>query len=62
MTSAASKNSDGSIALSTKVTATSSSGKSMVQNGTATATIKSSSLTLGASGASVSIDMTWGEF
>lgn len=62
MTSAASKNSDGSIALSTKVTATSSSGKSMVQNGTATATIKSSSLTLGASEASVSIDMTWGEF
>lgn len=62
MTSAASKNGDGSIALSTKVTATSSSGKSMVQNGTATATIKSSSLTLGASGASVSIDMTWGEF
>lgn len=62
MTSAASKNADGSIALSTKVTATSSSGKSMVQNGTATATIKSSSLTLGASGASVSIDMTWGEF
>ena len=62
MSSAASKNSDGSIALSTKVTATSSSGKSMVQNGTATATIKSSSLTLGASGSSVSIDMTWGEF
>lgn len=62
MTSAASKNADGSIALSTKVTATSSSGKSMVQNGTATATIKSSSLTLGASGSSVSIDMTWGEF
>lgn len=62
MTSAASKNADGSIALSTKVTATSSSGKSMVQNGTATATIKSSSLTLEASGASVSIDMTWGEF
>ena len=62
MSSAAKKNSDGSIALSTKVTATSSSGKSMVQNGTATATIKSSSLTLGASGSSVSIDMTWGEF
>lgn len=62
MTSAASKNADGSIALRTKVTATSSSGKNMVQNGTATATIKSSSLTLGASGASVSIDMTWGEF
>lgn len=62
MTSAASKNADGSIALSTKVAATSSSGKSMVQKGTATATIKSSSLTLGASGASVSIDMTWGEF
>lgn len=62
ITSSASKNADGSIALSTKVTATSSSGKSMVQNGTATATIKSSSLTLGASGASVSIDMTWGEF
>lgn len=62
MTSAASKNADGSIALSTKVTATSSSGKDMVQNGTATATIKSSSLTLGASGSSVSIDMTWGEF
>lgn len=62
MTSAASKNADGSIALSTIVTATSSSGKSMVQNGTATATIKSSSLTLGASGSSVSIDMTWGEF
>lgn len=62
MTSAASRNADGSIALSTKVTATSSSGKSMVQNGTATATIKSSSLTLGASGSSVSIDMTWGEF
>lgn len=62
MTSAASQNADGSIALKTKVTATSSSGKDMVQNGTATATIKSSSLTLGASGASVSIDMTWGEF
>lgn len=62
MTSAASKNADGSIALKTKVTATSSSGKDMVQNGTATATIKSSSLTLGASGSSVSIDMTWGEF
>lgn len=62
MSSAASKNADGSIALSTKVTATSSSGKSMVQSGTATATIKSSSLTLGASGSSVSIDMTWGEF
>lgn len=62
MTSAASKNADGSIALSTKVAATSSSGKSMVQNGTATATIKSSSLTLGASESSVSIDMTWGEF
>ena len=62
MTSAASRNADGSIALKTKVTATSSSGKDMVQNGTATATIKSSSLTLGASGSSVSIDMTWGEF
>lgn len=62
VTSSASPNSDGSIALHTKVTATSSSGKSMVQNGTATATIKSSSLTLGASGSSVSIDMTWGEF
>lgn len=62
MTSAASKNADGSIALKTKVTATSSSGKDMVQNGTATATIKSSSLTLEASGSSVSIDMTWGEF
>lgn len=62
MTSAASQNADGSIALKTKVTATSSSGKDMVQNGTATATIKSSSLTLGANGASVSIDMTWGEF
>lgn len=62
MTSAASQNADGSIALKTKVTATSSSGKNMVQNGTATATIKSSSLTLGANGASVSIDMTWGEF
>ena len=62
MSSATKKNSDGSIALSTKVTATSSSGKSMVQNGTATATIKSSSLTLGASGSSVSIDMTLGEF
>ena len=62
VTSSASPNSDGSIALHTKVTATSSSGKDMVQNGTATATIKSSSLTLGASGSSVSIDMTWGEF
>lgn len=62
ITSAASANADGSIALKTKVTATSSSGKDMVQNGTATATIKSSSLTLGASGSSVSIDMTWGEF
>lgn len=62
ITSSASPNSDGSIALHTKVTATSSSGKDMVQNGTATATIKSSSLTLGASGSSVSIDMTWGEF
>ena len=62
VTSAASANADGSIALKTKVTATSSSGKDMVQNGTATATIKSSSLTLGASGSSVSIDMTWGEF
>lgn len=62
MSSAAKKNSDGSIALSTKITATSSSGKSMVQNETATATIKSSSLTLGASGSSVSIDMTWDEF
>lgn len=62
ITSSASPNSDGSIALHTKVTATSSSGKNMVQNGTATATIKSSSLTLGASGSSVSIDMTWGEF
>lgn len=62
VTSAASANADGSVALKTKVTATSSSGKDMVQNGTATATIKSSSLTLGASGSSVSIDMTWGEF
>lgn len=62
MSSAASANADGSIALKTKITATSSSGKDMVQNGTATATIKSSSLTLGASGSSVSIDMTWGEF
>lgn len=62
VTSSASANADGSIALKTKVTATSSSGKDMVQNGTATATIKSSSLTLGASGSSVSIDMTWGEF
>lgn len=62
MSSAASENADGSITLSTKVTATSSSGKDMVQKGTATATIKSSSLTLGASGSSVSIDMTWGEF
>lgn len=62
VTSSASANSDGSIALKTKVTATSSSGKDMVRNGTATATIKSSSLTLGASGSSVSIDMTWGEF
>lgn len=62
ITSAASANADGSVALKTKVTATSSSGKDMVQNGTATATIKSSSLTLGASGSSVSIDMTWGEF
>lgn len=62
MSSAASANSDGSVALKTSVTATSSSGKNMVQNGTATATIKSSSLTLGASGSSVSIDMVWGEF
>ena len=62
VTSAASANADGSVALKTKVTATSSSGKNMVQNGTATATFKSSSLTLGASGSSVSIDMTWGEF
>lgn len=62
ITSSASPNSDGSIALHTKITATSSSGKDMVQKGTATATIKSSSLTLGASGSSVSIDMTWGEF
>lgn len=62
VTSAASANADGSVALKTKVTATSSSGKDMVQNGTATATFKSSSLTLGASGSSVSIDMTWGEF
>lgn len=62
VTSAASANADGSVALKTKVTATSSSGKDMVQNGTATATIKSSSLILGASGSSVSIDMTWGEF
>lgn len=62
ITSAASANADGSVALKTKVTATSSSGKDMVQNGTATATFKSSSLTLGASGSSVSIDMTWGEF
>lgn len=62
VTSSASANADGSVALKTKVTATSSSGKDMVQNGTATATIKSSSLTLGASGSSVSIDMTWGEF
>lgn len=60
--SSASANTDGSVALKTKITATSSSGKDMVQNGTATATIKSSSLTLGASGSSVSIDMTWGEF
>lgn len=62
VTSAASANADGSVALTTKVTATSSSGKDMVQSGTATATFKSSSLTLGASGSSVSIDMTWGEF
>lgn len=62
ITSAASANADGSVALKTKVTATSSSGKDMVQSGTATATFKSSSLTLGASGSSVSIDMTWGEF
>lgn len=62
ITSSASANADGSVALKTKVTATSSSGKNMVQNGTATATIKSSSLTLGASESSVSIDMTWGEF
>lgn len=62
ITSSASANADGSVALKTQVTATSSSGKDMVQNGTATATIKSSSLTLGASGSSVSIDMTWGEF
>lgn len=62
VTSSASANSDGSVALKTKVTATASSGKDMVQNGTATATFKSSSLTLGASGSSVSIDMTWGEF
>lgn len=62
ITSSASANADGSVALKTKVTATSSSGKDMVQNGTATAIIKSSSLTLGASGSSVSIDMTWGEF
>lgn len=62
ITNSASANADGSVALKTKVTATSSSGKDMVQNGTATATIKSSSLTLGASGSSVSIDMTWGEF
>lgn len=62
VTSSVSANADGSVALKTKVTATSSSGKDMVQSGTATATIKSSSLTLGASGSSVSIDMTWGEF
>lgn len=62
ITSTASANTDGSIDLKTKVTATSSSGKDMVQKGTATATIKSSSLTLGASESSVSIDMTWGEF
>ena len=62
ITSSASANADGSVALKTEVTATSSSGKDMVQNGTATAIIKSSSLTLGASGSSVSIDMTWGEF
>ena len=62
VTSSASANADGSVALKTKVTATASSGKDMVQNGTATATFKSSSLTFGASGSSVSIDMTWGEF
>lgn len=62
VTSAASANANGSVALKTIVTATSSSGKNMVQSGTATATFKSSSLTLGASGSSVSIDMTWGEF
>lgn len=62
VTSAASANADGSVALKTKITATSSSGKDMAQNGTTTATFKSSSLTLGASGSSVSIDMIWGEF
>lgn len=62
LTNSASVNSDGFVELNTKVTATASSGKDMVQNGIATATFKSSSLTLGASGSSVSIDMTWGEF
>lgn len=48
--------------ITTKITANAAGGKDAVTAGTATATISTSSLTIGASGSNVSIDMTWGEF
>lgn len=48
--------------ITTTIAANNVNGKSMVTAGTATSTISTSSLTIGASGSNVSIDMTWGEF
>lgn len=48
--------------ITTKIEAKNVAGKNMVTSGTATSTFSTSSLTIGASGNNVSIDMTWGEF
>lgn len=50
------------VTLTTAITANNTNGGNMVTAGTATATISTSSMTLGASGNNISIDMTWGEF
>lgn len=48
--------------ITTTISANNANGKDMVTKGTASSTISTSSLTIGASGSNVSIDMTWGEF
>lgn len=48
--------------VKTVISAKNVAGKNMVVQGTATSTFSTSSLTIGASGSNVSIDMTWGEF
>lgn len=48
--------------ITTTISALNANGGNMVTAGTAKSTISTSSLTIGASGSNVSIDMTWGEF